>query len=1048
MAHQNENNMNNSKVKVLFLFSLLFSLWAEAQERTIKGTVKDDEGLEMLAVSVVVKGTQRGIATDMDGHYEIKVNEGDILVFSSMGYLTQEKKVGKNNTINVILLSDVQQLEGTDVVAVAYGTADRKSFTGAMTTIKAETIQARQTSDVAKTLEGSVAGVQISTDSGQPGASATIRIRGIGSINASSSPLIILDGIPFEGSLSAINNSDIETVNVLKDASSSALYGARGANGVVIITTKTGSKGKLSINFDSKVGFNYRAIPEYDIITSPSEYYRTFWESLYHQNLYAQKQADALARSNASNDLISNVGEGYNIYNVPDNQVVLPNGQLNPNASIRYSDADTFNQWEKALFKSGVRKEHNLSMNKGTENNSFYFSFGYLSDEGYNLNTYFDRYTTRFSYRGDITSWLKANASSMITYSEQQGSIESSDYANPFSFTRSIAPIYPVYEHDAAGRRLNTYDYGAKRKYSDNTNPVATQREDINRNRNYYFNQALSLEARLHSNLSLAVNGNFYANFYEGNYFTTPLGGAGKNYGGSADKYRSDDVVMTFNQLLRYNKQWNTIAVEALLGHESHQDRYGIISGSKRNFLDPYNSEWSNAAILSSLTSYTNKYFVEGYFGQFNANYRQKYYLSASLRRDASSVFAPENRWGTFWSVGASWLLNEEKFLQSATAINELKLKLSYGVQGNDELYLPGSSSRSYVPYMTLYEVTTDGSQPGLKARYKGNRNITWEESANFNAGIEAAFFQNRLTVEADYFVKQTKDLLFNMPLPASSGFSTEPRNVADMRNKGVEFSVGFTPVRTDKVQWTLSLNGLHYKNEITKLPEDLREKGVTYGTQILKEGGSIYDFYMVKWAGVDPKNGDALYYIQNSTTGEYEPKNKYDYNSNQFVGTSIPDLQGGFGTTLNVHNFDLALQFSYQIGGKFYDSQYVNLMHNGENGKTWHSNIRDRWTPDHRVASVPRLEFGNVNNFGFSDFFLVSSDYLSLRSISLGYTFPEDVVRKMHLSKLRYYLTADNVYLWSKRQGLDPRISLSGDNSYAKNSPIRTVSMGLTLTF
>lgn len=1048
MAHQNENNMNNSKVKVLFLFSLLFSLWAEAQERTIKGTVKDDEGLEMLAVSVVVKGTQRGIATDMDGHYEIKVNEGDILVFSSMGYLTQEKKVGKNNTINVILLSDVQQLEGTDVVAVAYGTADRKSFTGAMTTIKAETIQARQTSDVAKTLEGSVAGVQISTDSGQPGASATIRIRGIGSINASSSPLIILDGIPFEGSLSAINNSDIETVNVLKDASSSALYGARGANGVVIITTKTGSKGKLSINFDSKVGFNYRAIPEYDIITSPSEYYRTFWESLYHQNLYAQKQADALARSNASNDLISNVGEGYNIYNVPDNQVVLPNGQLNPNASIRYSDADTFNQWEKALFKSGVRKEHNLSMNKGTENNSFYFSFGYLSDEGYNLNTYFDRYTTRFSYRGDITSWLKANASSMITYSEQQGSIESSDYANPFSFTRSIAPIYPVYEHDAAGRRLNTYDYGAKRKYSDNTNPVATQREDINRNRNYYFNQALSLEARLHSNLSLAVNGNFYANFYEGNYFTTPLGGAGKNYGGSADKYRSDDVVMTFNQLLRYNKQWNTIAVEALLGHESHQDRYGIISGSKRNFLDPSNSEWSNAAILSSLTSYTNKYFVEGYFGQFNANYRQKYYLSASLRRDASSVFAPENRWGTFWSVGASWLLNEEKFLQSATAINELKLKLSYGVQGNDELYLPGSSSRSYVPYMTLYEVTTDGSQPGLKARYKGNRNITWEESGNFNAGIEAAFFQNRLTVEADYFVKQTKDLLFNMPLPASSGFSTEPRNVADMRNKGVEFSVGFTPVRTDKVQWTLSLNGLHYKNEITKLPEDLREKWVTYGSQILKEGGSIYDFYMVKWAGVDPKNGDALYYIQNSTTGEYEPKNKYDYNSNQFVGTSIPDLQGGFGTTLNVHNFDLALQFSYQIGGKFYDSQYVNLMHNGENGKTWHSNIRDRWTPDHRVASVPRLEFGNVNNFGFSDFFLVSSDYLSLRSISLGYTFPEDVVRKMHLSKLRYYLTADNVYLWSKRQGLDPRISLSGDNSYAKNSPIRTVSMGLTLTF
>ena len=1043
--------MNNTRKIASFIFCCLFPFWLVAQEITIKGTVKDQDGLELPGAAIVIKGTNKGIATDGNGAFEIKAHQGDILVFSTIGYAPKEVKVGKERNLNIVLSVDVLQLEGTEVVAVAYGTTDKKSFTGSMATIKAETIQAKQSSDVAKTLEGAVAGVQISTSSGQPGSNSAIRIRGIGSINASSAPLIILDGVPFEGTLNAINNSDIESVNVLKDASSSALYGARGANGVVLITTKSGSKGRLSITLDSKLGFNYRGIPEYDIISSPGEYYETLWSALYNQNRYAQNQADALARTNASQSLINNVGTGYNIYNVADDQVVLSNGKLNPAATIKYSDAATFNQWEKALFNNRVRKEHNLSMTKGTEYNSFYFSFGYLGDEGYNMNTYFNRYATRFSYKGDITSWLKTNASSMITYTEQQGSTEDDGYDNPFAWTRTIAPIYPIYEHDANGNRLSTYDYGITRKFNANTNPVATQRENLNYNRDYYFNQSLSLDAKLLKNFTFSVNGNFYANFYDVNYFTTPLGGAGKNYGGSATKYKSDNTVLTFNQLLRYNKNWDNYGIEALLGHESYKKRFGTIEGGKKNFVDPYNSEFNNATVLSSLTSYTRRYFVEGYFGQINANYQQKYYLSASLRRDGSSVFAPENRWGTFWSVGASWLLSEEKFLEKAKFIDLIKLKLSYGVQGNDELYLPGSYSRSYVPYMTLYSVSTNGNTPGLVASYKGNRNITWEESGNLNAGIELALFNNRLTLEADYFIKKTNNLLFDMPLPASTGFSSEPRNVADMVNKGFEFSLGVTPIRTDKVEWTISLNGLHYKNEITRLPEELREKGLTRGYQILKEGGSIYDFYMVKWGGVNPVNGDAQFYIKNTTTGKYELKGSADYdstNSKQYVGTSIPDLQGGFGTTLSAYNFDLAVQFSYQFGGKFYDSQYANLMHSGDLGRTWHTDIRNRWTPENTTSDIPRLEFANQKVLSLSDRFIVSSDYLSLRNVSLGYTFKQEIVEKLGLTKLRYYLTADNVYLWSKRQGLDPRTSLAGDNYDAVYSPIRTVSMGLTLNF
>ena len=1049
-----------SRKKIILLLLLpLCSLWTMAQELTVKGTVKDDSGLELLGASIVVKGTTKGVAADGEGHYEIKVKNGDILVFSSMGYTSQERKVTKAGTINIVLSSDVQQLEGTDVVAVAYGTTDKKSFTGSMATIKAENITQRQSADVAKTLEGAVSGVQISNSSGDPGAGSAIRIRGIGSIYGSSAPLIILDGAPYHGSLNSINNSDIESLNVLKDASSAALYGARGANGVIIITTKSGKRDKLSITVDARTGFNTRGIPEYDKISSTSEYYETLYNSLYNKSYFTQTTTNTTERYNtatawAADNLIKNVGNGYNIYDVPDDQLVLPNGKLNPNAKLKYKDAN-FNDWEKALFKPGIRDEYNLSLTKGNESNSFYFSFGYLGDEGYNLNSYFNRYSSRFSYKGDVTQWLKANASTMLTYTEKQGT-EYSGTNNPFEWTRFIAPIYPIFEHDANGYPTNKYDFGGARKFNGNTNPVATQKHDILFSKNYYLNQSLSLDINLLKNLTFSTSGNFYANFYNSNEFTTPLGGYGKDSNGIGSRYSTHDVIMTFNQLLKYNQSWGNYSFDVLLGHESNKERYASLSGGKKNFLDPLNSEFDNAAVTTSLGSSTTGYFVEGYFGQLNMNYDYKYFLSTSLRRDASSVFAPENRWGTFWSVGGSWLVNREKFLEKVSFINSLKLKASYGIQGNDYLFLPGGG-RSYAPYLNLYYVTTDGTKPGLQAGYKGNRKITWEESGNFNTGIEADLWDNRLSIEADFFVKTTKNMLFNMPLPASTGFSSEPRNVADMQNKGVEFSISVTPVRTENVEWQVTANGMWYNNKVLKLPEELREKGLAWGgQQIIKEGGSIYDFYMVKYGGVDPETGDALFWTYTKTTSSDAQESwnllgsdKYNYEkSKQFVGTSIPDLQGGFGTSLRVYNIDLSVQFSYQIGGKFYDYQYSSLMGTGDLGRNWHTDIRKRWTPENRNTDVPRLEFAGLQGSS-SDRFLVSASYLSLRNVSIGYNVPQEAAEKLKLSSIRYYVTGDNLYLWSYRKGLDPRASLSGNGSdRASYSPIRTISMGLTLNF
>ena len=1049
-----------SRKKIAMLFLLTFcSLLTMAQELTVKGTVKDDSGLELLGASIVVKGTTKGVAADGEGHYEIKVKNGDVLVFSSMGYTSQERKVTKAGTINIVLSSDVQQLEGTDVVAVAYGTTDKKSFTGSMATIKAENITQRQSADVAKTLEGAVSGVQISNSSGDPGAGSAIRIRGIGSIYGSSAPLIILDGAPYHGSLNSINNSDIESLNVLKDASSAALYGARGANGVIIITTKSGKRDKLSITVDARTGFNTRGIPEYDKISSTSEYYETLYNALYNKSYFTQTTTNTTERYNtatawAADNLIKNVGNGYNIYDVPDDQLVLPNGKLNPNAKLKYKDAN-FNDWENALFKPGIRDEYNLSLTKGNESNSFYFSFGYLGDQGYNLNSYFNRYSSRFSYKGDITQWLKANASTMLTYTEKQGT-EYSGTNNPFEWTRFIAPIYPIFEHNANGYPTNKYDFGGARKFNGNTNPVATQKHDILFSKNYYLNQSLSLDINLLKNLTFSTSGNFYANFYNSNEFTTPLGGYGKDSNGIGSRYSNQDVIMTFNQLLKYNQSWGNYSFDALLGHESNKERYASLGGSKKNFLDPLNSEFDNAAVTTSLGSSTTGYFVEGYFGQLNMNYDYKYFLSASLRRDASSVFAPENRWGTFWSVGGSWLVNREKFLEKVSFINSLKLKASYGIQGNDYLFLPGGG-RSYAPYLNLYYVTTDGTKPGLQAGYKGNRNITWEESGNFNTGIEADLWDNRLSIEADFFVKTTKNMLFNMPLPASTGFSSEPRNVADMQNKGVEFSISVTPVRTENVEWQVTANGMWYNNKVLKLPEELREKGLAWGgQQIIKEGGSIYDFYMVKYGGVDPETGDALFWTYTKTTSSDTQESwnllgsdKYNYEkSKQFVGTSIPDLQGGFGTSLRVYNIDLSVQFSYQIGGKFYDYQYSSLMGTGDLGRNWHTDIRKRWTPENRNTDVPRLEFAGLQGSS-SDRFLVSASYLSLRNVSIGYNVPQEAAEKLKLSSIRYYVTGDNLYLWSYRKGLDPHASLSGNGSdRASYSPIRTISMGLTLNF
>ena len=1045
--------------KLTFLLTCLFLVGVglvNAQSKSISGKVLSaEDGQPIIGATVKVKGSTVGTITNVDGEFKISL-QGDAknLVVSYVGMITAD--VQAVNGITVKLQSDAKMID--EVLVVAYGTAKKSSFTGSVSSIGSKQLSKIQMADVSKSLEGAVSGVTVSSASGQPGQATKIRIRGIGSIYASSEPLIILDGAPFEGSINSINTADVESINVLKDAASAALYGARGANGVVIITTKKGKDASTQVNFDAKVGYNYRGVPEYNVMKDPNLYYETAWEAVYNKAKFKDNKSDADARLAASADLYSMLG--YNAYNVANDQIVLGDGKINPLAKIKYKDAD-WNNWEKELYEPRKREEYNMSLSKGTDINKVYFSLGYLGDKGFNRNTDFSRYTSRLAYDSKMYSWLDFSTSAQFSATESNWSQTGSSYTNSFQWTRDIAPIYPIYLTDANGSVITDkgqrlYDFGEiqtgvneARAYGAKSNPVATQDKDIDNNKDYYLIQNANLKIKLPYNITFNTTQTASGNWYSYNSYTTPTGGSGLAYNGISNKQKTQTVSMNWNQILRWNHKFGEANVDLMLGHETFSRKFDLVDGEKSNFVDPANSEWANASKITSLTSYSRDYKLEGYFGQVTGDYLNRYFVSASLRKDGSSVFHPDNRWGTFWSVGASWRVNEESFMKQLDFINNLKLKGSYGLQGNDYLYLANSTTRrAYSPYKTLYGITSDGSNPGLEAKYLGRKEVTWEKNKNFNVGLEFSVFSNLISGEVEYFSRVTKDLLFNLPVPASTGFTTEPWNIGDMSNKGSEVTLNANILQKKNLRWTVSVNLTSYKNKVISLPEKFKANGITRGTQKIFEGGSIYDFYLVKYAGVDPTNGDALYWQKNAQ-GVFEKVGSANYsatNNEQNVGSAIPDLQGGFSTSLEFYGFDLFTQFSYQIGGKMLDSEYSGLMHAGTMGNNWSTDIANRWTPTNTITDVPRIEYNNQNLNAQSDRFLTDASYLSLKTVNFGYSLPKSVIKKAGLTNLRLYVSADNVALWSKRKGMDPRVSLSGLNNESVYSPIRSFSMGLVV--
>ena len=675
-------------------------------------------------------------------------------------------------------------------------------------------------------------------------------------------------------------------------------------------------------------------------------------------------------------------------------------------------------------------------------------SVSYLNDKGYVPNSGFSRVTVRGKVDQSISKSIKAgiNIAYSNTNQDQFGAEKSGSYSNIFFFGQNIAPIYPIYKYDLeTGERLfdqnggDLYDWGEQRAYGQLSNPygqllssVVNTVRDNTSSRGY-------VDINILDGLKFTVNVAYDIFNTKSDNFFTPVGGDASTVNGRGTQSTSRYTALNTNQLLSYNKDFGRggqHSVSLLLGHEIKSDHSYGLAGSMTNFVDPTVSDFANAVVYQDLTSSRTSYFLQGIFGRGEYSYGNRYFLSASYRRDASSRFAPDKRWGGFWSLGLSWNAKQEKFLLPVEAINYLKFKASYGTQGNDNIGMTKV-------YEDLYRIDRVNGEASIVKVFRAAPDVTWEKSNNFNAGIESRFF-DRLSVNADFFIKETKDMIYYRALAPSQGDpASQLVNDMDMKNIGVEFEVSADFLKCRNFSWNLTLNGTSYKNKITKHPSNEPADGYASGNYWRRKGGSLYDFYVYEWRGVDSETGEPLY------TGK-EGDLVHEAANAKMVRTgksSIPDIYGGISTSWTFYGVDLSAQFAYQIGGWTLDSNYQSLMSGGSAGTNWHKDIFRRWTPQNTDTDVPRVQNRYQEASQTSTRFLTKASYISLKNVTVGYTFPKSLTQKARISNLRVYVVGDNLWYMSKRRGLDVRQSFSGAAGFTY-SALRTVSAGLSFTF
>ena len=992
-----------------------FMTMASAQNLTVSGSVTDAEGFPMEGAAVVVKGTSSGTTTNPEGRFELSVPRDAVLVASYIGYISQEMKVGGEHTINFVLLEDSAYLD--DVIIVAYGTMSKSDFTGSASQVSGDRIAQSSAESVDKGMIGKISGVRVASSTGDPGSAGSVQIRGVSSISAGTSPLYVVDGVVISSStegdlnvgyksmgiLNTLNPDDVESVTVLKDAAAASLYGSRAANGVILITTKRGRQGKTTVTYSGEAGFSNMAVSR------------------------ALKMMDGpqfISYLKAAGDNAFAINPAYS-YGYTGDEIA---------SMVADPSGNTSTDWTKEVFRTAFQQNHQLSLTAGTDKTKVYAGLGYTDTDGIVIGSYFERFSGRVNVDHKVNQWLNVGIRQMLSFTSAKGHSDQSSQAQGMGYATPLGVLTQSDPTASAKNPDGTWNEYVS--WSGQTgNPHILFDSDTEYNKTHTMRSLSNLDLELKFTDYLSLTNTFGYDYIDNKQYLwwapSSIDGAALN--GLSAEYIFQTSDLTNSTLLRFRDTYGSHNVSALAGYEvaDHRVRYTYAGANN------YPNDKLNALSVGQMygvggASYRS--FMASVLANVNYDYDNKYYASASFRRDGSSRLGPDSRWANFWSVSAAWRLSDEPFMQAVSRLfNDFKIKASYGTNGN----LPSG----YYSYKGLYSASGGyGVGSAIFWSNPENDSLGWEKSRNFNVGFDWNMF-NRLDLAVEYYNKYTSSLIFDMPASAVTGFSSYTANVGNLLNEGVEMEIGAQIVDLLNFSWAVNFNFTWQRSVVKNLPNDGAD--IPYGDgsmYIHREGASMYSFYLPVWKGVNPETGLGEFWIDPSDHSK-GVTNFYTEAGNAIVGKAMPDVLGGFSTNMTFLDglLDLSFLISYQFGGSLFDYPGYFTHCDGFRAASMNAaaDAADYWTPDNRDAAYPMPIMNNPYRWDrFSSRLIKSTDNIRMREIALGCNIPV----KRYVERLRVYVKANNPFMiWSAVPDIDPDVAING---------YRTVDVPVTKSF
>jgi len=1001
---------------------MMTSIIAAAQDLTVSGTVTDLTGYPLEGATVMVRGTSSGTTAGADGSYSLKAAPDAELVVSYLGYLSQIIPVDGKSRVDFVLQEDMNFLD--DVLVVAYGTMSESDFTGSAAQIKGEEVAKASKESIDKGMMGKIAGVRISSDNGDPGSAGSVQIRGVGSISAGTSPLYVIDGVVVSsesendiqvgyrstGVLNTLNPDDIESITVLKDAAAASLYGSRAANGVILITTKRGKKGRSSISYSGEAGVSRMAVGRaFDLLDGPQ---------------FIQYIKDAADNAYAMNPAYSygETGETWASW------VADPSGQ-------------TSTDWKRQIFRNALRHSHQLSLTAGNDMTQVYAGLGYSRNDGIVTGSYFERYSGRVNVDHKVNDWLKVGLRQMVSFTGSRGHSDQSDQSQGMGYA---TPVGVLTQSDPTAKPKNPDGtWNENVSWSGfTTNPHLLFDSDIQYNKSHSMRSMSNIDLEFTFSKALSLKNTFGYDYMDNKQYLwwAPSSIDGESMNGLSASYIFQNSDLTNSLILRYSDTLgDSHHLSAIAGLEVADHRSSYTYAAANNYPSDKLNALSTGQMYGTGGASYRSYMVS-FLANANYDWAHRYYASASFRRDGSSRLGPDSRWANFWSVSAAWRISEEEFLQGSDLFSDVKIKASYGTNGN----LPSA----YYAYKGLYSASGGyGTDAAIYWSNPQNDSLGWEKSRNFNIGADWYMF-NRVNLNLEYYYKYTSSLIFDMPASAVTGFSSYTANVGNLLNNGLELEVNSQNISRDNFTWDTSFNITFQKSTVSNLPNDGAD--ISYGDggmYIHREGESMYSFYLPVWKGVDPETGLGEFWIDpnDHTKGV---TNWYSEAGSTIVGKAIPDFTGGLTNTFTFLKgmFDLSFLITFQSGGSMFDYPGYFTHSDGFRAASMNAakDAADYWTPQNRDAAYPKPIMNNPYRWDrFSSRLIHSTDNIRMREITFGYNIPV----KEQLQNMRLYFKATNPFMiWSATPDIDPDVAINGYRT-ADVPATRAFVLGLSIT-